>query len=67
MKATGFFSDGSQRDLTGQVRWASTDPGTISVNAAGVISCVQTGEVTIIASGGSVRGSTPATCTVLIR
>jgi hypothetical protein len=63
MTASGFYSDGTTRDLTTVAAWHSSDPTTISVNAAGVITASKFGAVTISASVGSVVGSTVATAT----
>jgi serine/threonine-protein kinase len=63
MTASGFYSDGNTRDLTTVATWHSSDPATISVNAAGVITGLKMGSVTISASVGSVVGSTGATST----
>jgi hypothetical protein len=63
MTASGFYSDGTTRDLTKVATWRSSDPATISVNAAGVITGNKTGSVTISASLGSVVGSTGASST----
>jgi serine/threonine-protein kinase len=63
MTASGFYSDGTTRDLTRVATWHSSDPATISVNAAGVITGNKTGSVTISASVGSVVGSTGASST----
>jgi hypothetical protein len=63
MTASGLYSDGNTRDLTTVATWHSSDPATISVNAAGVITGNKTGSVTISASVGSVVGSTGATST----
>jgi serine/threonine-protein kinase len=60
--ASGFYSDGTTRDLTKVATWRSSDPATISVNA-GVITGNKTGSVTISASFGSVVGSTGASST----
>jgi serine/threonine-protein kinase len=66
MTASGFFSDGTTRDVTKAATWHSSDPATISVNPAGVITGIKTGSVTISASVGSVVGSTGASTTTQI-
>jgi uncharacterized protein YjdB len=58
MTATGLFSDGSQRDLTRQATWRSSDPATVSVSPSGVITGVKTGTVIITANVGSVTAAT---------
>jgi uncharacterized protein YjdB len=58
MTATGFYSDGTQRDLTASAAWRSSDPSIVSVNAAGAVTGLKMGSVTIFANVGSVVGST---------
>jgi hypothetical protein len=49
LKAVANFSDGSSRDVTGQVAWRSSDPRSIAINTAGGLSGLATG--TAIISG----------------
>lgn len=58
MTATGFFSDGTQRDVTRSAAWRSSDPKIVSVNATGAVTGIEMGSVTIFANVGSVVGST---------
>jgi len=61
MSATGFFSDGSSRDVTTSAKWASSDPKTVSVNATGLVTANQVGQATISATLGNAQGQTTVT------
>jgi len=67
LTATGHFSDGSILDLTAQVSWSSTMLGvaTVSNNAGsrGVVTSINTGTTTIIATVGALSGTTTLTVT----
>jgi hypothetical protein len=67
MSATGYYSDGTQRDLTRVANWSTSNAAVISVNATGLITGQYEGTVTISASVGSVVGSMSMTCTAPIR
>jgi trimeric autotransporter adhesin len=56
-RATGIFTDGSQRNVTGNSVWISANP-TVATVDKGLARCVGTGEATIIAifDGASVEG-----------
>lgn len=60
--ATGSFSDGSKQDLTGQVKWSSSNARAASIDAHGVATAKARGTVTITAASGTIRGT--ATLTV---
>ena len=47
LRANLIHSNGSVEDVSGQVDWASTDPGVIAVSATGVAASVERGEATI--------------------
>ncbi len=61
--ARGSYSDGSTRDLTAQVTWASTTPATASISAAGLATAAHEGSTTITATLAGVSGSTPLAVT----
>ena len=62
--ATGTWSDGSARDLTSQVTWASSNTSVASIDVSGLATTLANGTVTISASLGAIGGS--ATLTVNI-
>jgi len=57
-KATGFFSDGSRRDISAQAAWRSTNPAVASVSDGGVATALRPGGTTIMASMNGISGST---------
>ena len=59
--ATGSYSDGSSRDLTTTVTWASSDTSVATVSASGLASAANRGTATISASSAGVTGSTSFT------
>jgi len=69
LTATGSYTDGTTRDLTGQVAWASSNTSAVPVpTSAGVTTTAAPGTATITASltsavVGSVSGSTTLTVT----
>jgi hypothetical protein len=60
--ATGTFSDGTSRDMTGSVTWATSNPSIASINA-GLAKGIKVGSATITASSGGVSGSAPLAIT----
>jgi len=60
-KATGSYTDGSSRDLTALVTWASTANAVATIDATGLATGVAAGPTTISATLGSVSGSTSLT------
>jgi len=50
MTASGSYSDGSTRDLTGVATWQSSTPGVVTVDNAGVVTAVAVGDATITAT-----------------
>src|SRR5690349_10961682 len=61
--ATGTYKDGSSRDLTALVSWASTFSSIATVDVTGVATGKSAGSTTISASLGGVTGSTSLTVT----
>jgi uncharacterized protein YjdB len=59
--ATGSYTDGSSRDLTALVTWASSANSVATIDATGVATGVAAGPTTISATLGSVSGSTSLT------
>ena len=59
--ATGTYSDGTTRDLTGSAAWTSTAAGAVSINAAGLATAVTVGSATIMATSGGMTGSSVLT------
>lgn len=57
LDAEALFSDGSQRDVTGQAAWASSAPGTVVVGANGLAQGVSAGTATISATYGGASGT----------
>jgi hypothetical protein len=58
LAATGFFSDGSSRDVTNEVAWSSSNDGLATVSnqmgSAGLVTGVKPGDVTITATENGV-------------
>ncbi|HKW25526.1 MAG TPA: Ig-like domain-containing protein [Terriglobales bacterium] len=61
--ATGTYKDGSSRDLTTLVNWASSATATATINASGLATGMAAGSTTISASLGGIKGSTSLTVT----
>jgi uncharacterized protein YjdB len=57
LAATGAYSDGTTRDLTGQVTWASGAAATATVSTGGLVNAVQVGGTSISATSSGVTGS----------
>ena len=57
LTATGGYSDGSSKDVTRSVSWASSDNSVATVDTAGVVTGKAQGPVTITASSSSVTGT----------
>jgi 6-phosphogluconolactonase (cycloisomerase 2 family) len=56
--ATGMLSDGSAQDLTSTVTWSSSVPTVGTISNAGLASSKNQGSTIILATSGSVSGST---------
>jgi hypothetical protein len=61
--ATGTYSDSSTQNLTGQVMWASSNTAAATINSTGLATAVAAGTTNILATLGSVSGSTGLTVT----
>ena len=57
LTATGVYSDNSTQALTSQVTWSSSDTTVGSVSAAGVLTGVKAGSVTLTATLGAISGA----------
>lgn len=56
-RATASYSDGTTRDVSGEVTWRSEDPAVASVDSGGLVSGVAHGSTDIVASLSDARGS----------
>jgi len=65
LTATGLYSDGTSKDLTGTVNWSSSDPSIASVSTSGLLSGVAVGQavVSAVAPSLSVPGITTVNVT----
>ncbi len=61
--ATGTYKDGSSRDLTALVNWASFSVATATISPSGLATGIAAGSTTISASLGSIAGTTKLTVT----
>ena len=61
--ATGTYSNNSTLNLTGQVRWASSNPTVATISTRGLASALNPGGTTISATLNGVTGSTTLTVT----
>jgi hypothetical protein len=61
--ATGIYTDGSTRDLTGTAAWTSSDESVASVTAGGLATGHKQGDVTITATEGGITGTASLTIT----
>ena len=59
--AEGMYSDGSTKNLTNSVTWASTNMKAGTISSSGVLTSLMQGTTTIQATLGAVTGSTPLT------
>ena len=62
-KATGTYSDGTTQDLTSTATWTSSQTSVATISANGLVNTKATGTSTIMATSGSVSGSTTLTVT----
>ena len=56
LSAVGTLTDGSTKDLTSSVNWASSSPNVLRVKSAGLVAGVSVGAAGITASSGSIIG-----------
>ncbi len=61
--ATGNYSDGSTKNLSGSVSWKSQNPNAATITAGGTATAIAQGSSMIMASSGNVSGSTLLTVT----
>jgi hypothetical protein len=61
LTATGYYSDGSTKDLTSSVTWSTADGSTVSVDAAGLAKGLKKGSATVTASYTPSAGATSVT------
>jgi uncharacterized protein YjdB len=61
LSATGHYSDGSTKNLTGSVTWSSSTPSIATVTSGGLVKGVAQGSATISAVSAGVTGSTTIT------
>jgi uncharacterized protein YjdB len=63
--ATGSYSDGSVRNITGSVTWASSNTAVATINSSGLAAAVASGVATISATQGNRSNSTTMTVITL--
>src|SRR6516162_1004947 len=61
LTATGNYSDGSTKNLTGSVTWSSSNPSIATVTSGGLVKGVAQGNATVSAASGGVTGNTSIT------
>lgn len=61
LTATGTFSDGTSRDLSGSVTWNSPCNGIAAVSASGIVSSIGQGTCRITGTSSNISGSTSIT------
>ena len=59
--ATGTYTDGSTKDITGQVTWSSSNTSAATISSSGLVSATNAGSTVIKAASGSISGSTGLT------
>ncbi len=57
LSATALYSDGSNKDVTTNVAWSSSDPTVASVNATGMVQANTQGSVTVSALMSGIKGT----------
>ena len=63
LSAMGNYSDDSQKSLSSQVTWQSSDTTIATISASGMLTAVKAGSVTVTATMGTVSGTKPITVT----
>lgn len=61
LAASGTYSDGTSSDVSSQVTWKTSDATVASISAAGLLTAVKQGSVTVTATVGAVTGSASIT------
>ena len=61
--ATGSYNDGSKKDVTTSVEWASSVTSVATISDSGRVQCEAVGKSTITATSGSVSGTATLTVT----
>ncbi|MEP5566501.1 MAG: Ig-like domain-containing protein [Halioglobus sp.] len=61
--AIGRYSDGTEEDLTATAAWSSVDPSVATVAQDGLVTALQPGETTAIASFGGLQGEAAVSVT----
>src|ERR1700757_5037379 len=61
LTATGTFSDGTTRDLSGIVTWNSSCNGIADVSASGLVSSIGQGTCTVTGTSSNISASTSIT------
>lgn len=61
--ATGAYSGGTTLNVTGQVRWSSSNPAVAVISTRGLVSALSPGSTTISAALNGITSSTPLTVT----
>jgi Kelch motif/Bacterial Ig-like domain (group 2)/Galactose oxidase, central domain len=56
--AIASYTDGSERDISAMVGWATGSPSTASITSTGRVNAVGVGETTVMATYGTLSGST---------
>ena len=64
--ATGHYSDGSTKDITGSVTWASSSTGVATISGSGLATSHATGSAIISASSGNVSSTATLTVTATV-
>jgi uncharacterized protein YjdB len=59
--ATGHYSDGTTKDLTGSTQWKSSNAAVVSIDAGGLATGIAAGVATITGTASSMQGSTNLT------
>ena len=58
MTAMGRYSDGSAKDVTNSAQWSTSDSAIATVGSGGVLTAKASGQCSVIAGIGAVKGST---------
>lgn len=61
LRAVGQYSNGTTKNLTGSVTWASSNHSVATVSSSGLVSAIARGTATITATSGSTTGSAQVT------